>query len=76
MAEDIKLKQYALREWRKMYLITQNVSLISHLLLINYCDRAQEDFSKDLESDNRFSAFQNLALNNALHSLGKEYKEK
>lgn len=76
MAEETILKQYALRERRKINLITQNAGLISHLLLINYCDRAQEDFSKDLESDNSFSAFRNLALNNALHSLGKEHKEK
>lgn len=76
MAEETILKQYALRVQRKINLITQNASLISHLLLINYCDCAQEDFSKDLKSDNSFSAFKNLALNNALHSLGKEHKYK
>lgn len=57
MAEDMILRQYALRKQRKINLITQNASLISHLLLINYCDRAQEDLSKDLESDNSLSAF-------------------
>lgn len=56
-AEEIILKQYTLRKWRKINLIAQNASLISHLRLINYCDCAQEDFSKTLKVITAFSAF-------------------
>lgn len=58
VAEEIILKQYALRKWRKINLITRNASLISHLLLINYYDRAQEDFSKTLKVITAFLPFE------------------